>query len=179
MALRVRIGEGAGQQPFLLWDSIWDPEQGFADWALAGFGNPLNRGGLQADNALHTAVVVALFTDRRVPDDHPLRWLAGDDPRGWWGDGVLAAGERPLGSLLWLLERVALTGTMDTGRWAESLATEALDVLIDQVLVVRTEVAATVIPLRDRLELVVRLYGRDGTRTYDQRFEIIWQQVQS
>jgi len=175
--LRVRIGEGEAAQPFLLWDSVWDPGQGHADWALAGFSDKLNRGGLLAKKALHTAVVLALFTDRRVPDEHPLRWLAGDDPRGWWGDGVRAPGEKPMGSLLWLLERTALTGTFDTGRWAEELAREALAVLLDQVIVVRIEVEATVDPLRERLELVVRLYGRDGGRTYDQRFEILWDQI--
>jgi phage gp46-like protein len=175
--MRVRIAEGEGPQPFLLWDSVWDPAEGRADWALAGPAETLNRGGLRATAALHTAVVIALFTDRRVPDEHPLRWLAGDDPRGWWGDGVLAEGETELGSLLWLLERAPLTGTFDVPLHAKAFAEEALSPLVAQGVVVRAEVEAAAAELQSRLELVVRLYGRDGGRIYQQKFEVVWDQL--
>lgn len=112
-ALRVRIGEGDRQQPALLWDSVWSPLNGDADWAIADATETQNRGGLRAQAALHTAIVLALFTDRRIPDQHPLRkYVAGDDPRGWWGNGAdvrADLGEEELGSLLWVFERAVLT----------------------------------------------------------------------
>ncbi|HWL06720.1 MAG TPA: phage GP46 family protein [Xanthobacteraceae bacterium] len=177
--MRVRISEGSDPQPQLLIDSVWSPENGFADWAVAGPNETLNRGGLQATAALHTAVVLALFTDRRCPDDHPLRKYVGDgDPRGWWGDAVdvrVDLFEDELGSLLWTLERAVLTE--DTRRWAQRLAEEALAPLIRQGAVVRIDVQAEARQALNRLNLYVQLYGRDGTRKYEHRFEDIWRQV--
>jgi hypothetical protein len=87
-SLRVRIAEGADQQPTLLWDSIWQPWKGQSDWAIADADEPQNRGGLRAKGALHTAIILSLFTDKRIKPDHPLFYLVEDgDPRGWFGDG--------------------------------------------------------------------------------------------
>ena len=179
MNFRIRSDEGCAEQPQLLWDTVWDPQAGGADWALAEPDERQNAGGLRAKAALYTAVILALFTDARVPENHPLRYLAGDDPRGWWGDGVDVRGdlgEEPLGSLLWLLERAPLTAQMV--RWAETLATDALGPLLRQQAAVRAEVDATGKEGQGSLELLVRLYGRDGTKVYDRRFEIIWTQTQ-
>ncbi|WP_299453392.1 phage GP46 family protein [uncultured Pigmentiphaga sp.] len=176
MDILIRTAEGQEAQPFLLWDSVWDPAAHRADWALAG-GEALNVGGLRARSALETAVVLALFTDRRVPDDHPLRKYADADPRGWWGDGVdvrADLGEEPLGSLLWLLERAALTE--DVSRWAKAMAEEALMPLLRQGAAARVEVETSGDAPRGRLDLMVRLYGADGQKIYDRRFEIVWLQ---
>lgn len=178
-AIRVRIAEGDQPQPLLLWDSIWNPDLGFADWALAEPDETQNRGGLRAKAALATAVVDALFTDVRCPDDHPLRYLAGDDLRGWWGDGIdvrTDLGEAPLGSLLWLLERAPLTFEI-VSLWAPRLAEDALAPLLAQGAVVRIETEAIGDELRSRLDLFVRLYGRDGQKIYDQRFDAVWSQI--
>jgi len=179
--MRVRISEGSDPQPQLLIDSVWNPELGFADWAVAGADEPLNRGGLRAKAALQTAVVLALFTDKRCPDDHPLRRYVGDnDPGGWWGDGVDVRAdlfEDELGSLLWTLQRAVLTE--DTRRWVERLAEEALAPLIRQGAVVRIDVQAIARPAVNRLDLHVQMYGRDGARKYEHRFEDIWRQVQA
>lgn len=176
---QVRISEGSDPQPQLLPDSVWSPNDGFADWAIAGPGETLNRGGLQATAALYTAVILALFTDRRCPDDHPLRkYVADGDPRGWWGDAVdvrVDLFEDELGSLLWTLERAVLTE--DVRRWAQRIAEDALAPLIAQRAVVRIEVEAFARQAVNRLDLHVRLYGRDGTAKYDHRFEDIWRQV--
>lgn len=178
MDVRFRVSEGCDPQPLLLWDSVWNANLGVADWALAGSSETLNRGGLAATRALHSAVVLALFTDRRVPDTHPLRYLAGNDPRGWWGDGIDVRddlGEDELGSLLWLLERAPLTD--EIVRWAETMAIEALNPLLRQGVVVRIEAEATGNVAALRLELVVRLFGRDGSKAFDGRFEILWNQT--
>ena len=106
LAFSIRSNEGCAPQPILTWDTVWDAQSGFADWAYADRSEASNRGGLQAQAALQTAVILCLFTDRYCPPDHPLAFLLeGDDPRGWWGDGVDVArdqGEAPLGSLLLL-----------------------------------------------------------------------------
>lgn len=175
----LRMTEGCDEQPFLLWDTVWSNETHSGDWALAGSDETLNRGGLRSRAALETAVVLALFTDRRVPDDHPLRDLAGPDPMGWWGDGVDVRddlGEVELGSLLWLLRRAPLTDGIV--RWAQSMAEEALAPLVAQRACARIEVETARDELKGLLTLQARLYGRDGTRLYDRAFDVVWAQIE-
>ncbi len=180
MTIRVRINEGCAPQGILLWDTVWDPKQGFGDWAMAGATETGNRGGLQATAALDTAVTLALFTDRRCPPDHPLAKNVQDgDPRGWWGDGVdvrADLGEAPLGSLLWLLENTALDD-VDTPRWLVSLALDALAVLVRQGACVDVKAQADVVSAQNRAELAVQIYGREGTRLFDRRFQALYTQM--
>lgn len=177
-SLRVRINEGEDAQPILLWDSVWQPQQGMADWAMATGAEPQNQGGLRAQAALHTAVILQLFTDRRIPDNHTLRKLVDDgDARGWFGDAVDVRRdlfEDEMGSLLWVFERAPLTE--DIRRWVEVLALEALQPLIAQGAVVRADAQAVAQFAIGRVDLAVQLYGRDGQRLYDRRFDDIWQQ---
>lgn len=175
--IRLRDGEAAAPDPFLLWDTRWNTATGEGDWALAGFGAPANAGGLAATRAIETAVILCLMTDRRVPEGHPLAWLADGDRRGWWGDFLPSEqdGEAELGSLLWLLERAPLTG--ETARWAESLAVDALQPILAQGAAVRAVATAQADPLRNRLDLLVELYGRDGQRVWSHRFDDLWRQV--
>ena len=74
---------------------IWNNDDGVGDLGVRDFD-------LAPDPSLRTAVLVSLFTDRRVDgDDLP----AGEfDRRGWWGD-ALAADNDQIGSTLWLLAR--------------------------------------------------------------------------
>jgi phage gp46-like protein len=177
--LRVRIDEGSEEQPILLWDSVWSPPQGMADWALAGPDEMQNRGGLRSRAALHTAIVLALFTDRRMPDDHPLRYLIDDgDARGWFGDGVDVRAdlfETEMGSLLWIFERAELTE--DIRRWVERLALEALDPLIAQGVAERIEAQAVAQFAVGRVDLTIQVYARDQRASIDFRFIDIWQQT--
>jgi phage gp46-like protein len=175
--INLRANEGCAAQPNLLWDTVWDPAAGLGDWAVAGASETLNRGGLQATRALETAVILCLFTDRFCPPDHPLAKFADDDRRGWWGDGIdvrADLGETPLGSLLWLLERAIVDDNM--ARWAESLALDALSPLIAQGAAARATAQAEAHVTRNRMDLSVQLYGRDGTKIYDRRFDDIWRQ---
>lgn len=170
MDMRLRTGEGTRQQPMLLWDTVWSPSQMAGTWVQAGTG-------LKSTSPLQTAVVLCLFTDRRCPDDHPLAAYAGDDPRGWWGDGVDVAedaGETEMGSLLWLLERAALTA--DTQRWAEQMARDALQPLITQKAVASVAVASE-IQQPSRLNLKIDLFGHDGGKAYGAEFEIYWRSI--
>ena len=178
-SLRVRINEGADAQPILLWDSVWTPWKGQADWAIAGADEPQNRGGLQSKAALHTAIIIALFTDKRIARDHPLYYLVQDgDPRGWFGDGEdirPELGEGDMGSLLWIFERSILTE--EIRRWVEAIALDALATLIFQGVAVRIEAQATAQFAFNRCDLAIQVYGRDGSKAYDYRFDDIWQQT--
>lgn len=178
--LRVRTDEGAEKQPSLYWDSVWQPSAGVSDWMLAEADEDQNQGGLRAKATLHTAVVLCLFTDRRMPDNHPLRYLIEDgaDPRGWFGDGEDIRGdlhEGEMGSLLWVFERSILT--IEIGRWVEAIALDALHPLTSQGAAARIEAQADVFSAINRCDLSVQIYGRDGSRIYDFRFEDLWKQT--
>lgn len=175
MDILIRTDEACQPDPFLLWDTI--ASGGAFDWALAGTVAG-NAGGLAAAAALDTAVTLALFTDKRLPDAHPLGYLlAGGDRRGWWGDGVdvrTDLGEAELGSLLWLLKRAPLTAQI--AMWARTLALDALAPLQQQGAVVRIDATATIMR-RDMLALQVTMYGRDGSKAYDRKFDLLWTQL--
>jgi phage gp46-like protein len=177
----IRVAEGCATDANVLWDSVWDVAQGFADWAPSDPDETMNRGGLRAKAAIETAVILALFTDRRVDPEHPLAWLADGDLRGYFGDGVDVRedlNEAPLGSLLWLLERAPMTiDGVPAATWAEQFANEALATLLAQGVCVRIEIAATANEAAGRIELAVALYGRDGARVYDRKFDVLWNQV--
>ena len=51
LMLKVRIDEGNAPQPTLLWDSVWQPPEGVADWALADPDETQNLGGLRSKAA--------------------------------------------------------------------------------------------------------------------------------
>lgn len=177
-APRIRINEGNDPQPQLLWDSIWSNARGFADWAIASFSEVFNRGGLQATAALETAFVIQLFTDKRMPADHPLRKYVGDDLRGWWGDGVDVRAdlhETELGSLLWALARAP--PNEDTRRWTETEALACLQTLIDQGVVARIDAQATIRATNDGVDLALQAYRADGSLAIDRRFDDIWAQL--
>lgn len=178
---RIRANEGETAQPLLSWDSVWLPSEGYADWSLADPDETQNRGGLRAKAALHTAVILCLFTDKFCPKDHRLNWLVEDeDRRGWFGDGEdidESLGEREMGSLLWLLARAPLNETIR--REAEVLALEALETLKFQKACSRIEAVAVANQAVGRLELAIRLYGRDGKMLYDQKFDAVWRQSET
>ena len=178
--VRMRDAEGCARQPFLLWDTIWvqrtDASGGHGDWILAGEGDqPESAGGLRAETALHTATLISLFSDRRLPDGY-LNPNDDGDRRGWWGDSVKVPGEPAgeFGSLLWTLERSVLNARVV--QLAADYAREALQTLIDQGAVARTEVETAGDGGRGLLMLTVRHYSQDGAQRYEQRFSVLWAQ---
>ncbi len=181
VAVRFRDAEACEPSPQLLWDTIWvqrlDASGGHGDWILAGSGDQIeSRGGLRAEAALHTATMLCLFTDRRLPDglQHPSN---DSDPRGWWGNSIRLDGEPDveMGSLLWTLERRTISDRLVME--AEDFARDALAVLAGQGAVARTEVAGELDRAQSALLLVVRHYSQAGTAVYEQRFGVIWQQT--
>jgi phage gp46-like protein len=181
VTVRIRENEACLPDQFLLWDSIWvnivNASGGYCDWLMAGADDPAEaRGGLRSSAGLHTATLICLFTDRRLPSDQ--RSPRGDgDPRGWWGDSVRLDDEPdvPLGSLLWTLAR----GTLDaeTARAAEDYCTDALATLIDQGAVAQTTVTAQAAIPEGVLVINVSHYSQAGDLIYDQRFDMLWRQA--
>lgn len=161
----------APAEPLLDPDLLWNGRVG--DLALTDLTDPVNPGGLVNGNALKTAVLVCLMTDRRAD---PVELRDGDVNRGWPGDGFdMMPGEVPLGSKLWLLRRRALTAEIETV--ARDYAMEALQTLVDQGAFARFEVTATANRAERRLDLAVIGYGRDGSLTFDKRFAVLWEQI--
>ncbi|MCA0275876.1 MAG: phage GP46 family protein [Proteobacteria bacterium] len=141
---------------------------------LTALTDPVNPGGLKSGEALKTAVLICLMTDCRV-EQTELR--DGDVNRGWPGDAFdLMPGETPLGSKLWLLRRSALRPGIET--LAEDYALQALQPLIDQGAFVRFDVQASADPARNRLDLTVDGFGRDGVSRFHEKFAVLWDGVQ-
>jgi phage gp46-like protein len=182
----IRGNEGCQPDPTLLWDSVHigieDGVDFVCDFAISNPSvEPLNVGGLQAVAELATAVYLLLFTDLYIPPDHPLAYLADGDNRGGWGDGVDVRGdlgEVPLGSWLWLLERVPLVAAgMPIEQWAQVFALAALAPLQDQGAVAQIVADAVADVENERIVLTVQLYGGDGTIVFDRRFDLVWRQL--
>lgn len=162
---------GDFDEPLLDPDLVWSGIVG--DLALSPLDAAVNAGGLRSGQALATAVLICLMTDIRV-DRTELR--PGDTNRGWPGDSFdLAAGESPLGSRLWLLRRRAIEPGIEVV--AEDYARDALQPLLDQGAVARFDVAAAADRSSARLDLHVAAYAGDGTRTFDRKFAVLWDQI--
>lgn len=94
---------------------VWDQERGRADWQVV-------HGRIAAGRDLETAILLALFTDRKakpgfVPPDRT------GDLRGWWGDSLSG---QPIGSLLWTLERRKIVNRATLAAEAIAIVNEAL-----------------------------------------------------
>lgn len=153
-------------------DIVWSGTVG--DFALVVRQEDGPAGGLRGSDPIATAVLLCLFTDgRAAPED--LRTEHKGDRRGWPGDGFdidTAAGERPLGGLLWLFRRRELTDITALELQAE--AERALQPLIDQGLAVTVRTTTQVDKAAGKIRLGVGLYGRNGTEIYSNRFDTLW-----
>lgn len=126
------------------------------DWVLLG-------PSLQSGDDLQTAVLISLFTDRLALPSDPT---PDGDRRGWWGDDP----KYPIGSRLWLLDRVK--GPQDVPQRAQDYAAEALRWLLDDGVVARFDIAAQWIK-PDRLDLTVTANRQDGSRVA-MKFPNVW-----
>lgn len=149
-------------------DLVWqdgtreDAAIGYADFALARDDESANLKGLQSVSPLETAILIQLFTDAR--DDSP----DAEERRGWFGDVFdldTRAHECPLGSLLWTLERAALTP--DTGLTAVSFAQRALQIFVDQGLVQRFDVTHEIDAAAGLLALRIQAVGETGNLIFN------------
>lgn len=146
------------------------------DWLLQ------NDGTLDETQALATAVIVALGTDRLAERDDILPDPDSTDRRGWWAD--VDAEEIwqgwPIGSRLWLLHREKITGP--GARQGALLARieyyirEAIQPFIDLKLASRMDVAIVRVDTQ-RIDTLVRLY-RGPDLAIELRYQNLWDGIQ-
>jgi len=128
-------------------------------------------------------VVVALGTDRLARSDDKLPVPGDTDRRGWWGD-LDAAGIRdgwPVGSRLWLLQRVTITGSDarqgSTVARAEDYTREALQPFVQKGVASRLAVAGERIEI-ERIAVNATLY-RGDLPAIQLRYATLWNGVRA
>jgi phage gp46-like protein len=142
------------------------------DWFLRSDGT------LDDTQALATAVVVALGTDRLAAPQDILPDPDSTDRRGWWAD--LDAEEIwngwPIGSRLWLLRREKLTGPGaqqgSTLVRVEYFIREAIQPFLDRRIGSRMDVQAVRVD-KQRIDAIVRIY-RGPELEIDLRYQVLW-----
>lgn len=113
---------------------------------------------LTTDAGLQTAVLVSLFTDRRVSEDEELP--AGETSRrGWWGDTNPAVANDRIGSRLWLLYREKQLS--EVVERANEYAREAVQWLIDDKVATRVDVLAESTKFQ-QLDIQITIYRPNG-----------------
>jgi phage gp46-like protein len=145
------------------------------DWLL------LSDGTLDDTQALATAVIVALGTNRLANPTDILPDPDSTDRMGWWGD--LDAQEIwsgwPIGSRLWLLIRSKILGPEAregaTVTLVEQYIREAIQPFIDLKVASRMYVKAVRVGV-ERIDALVRLY-RGPELAVDLRYEVLWNDI--
>lgn len=79
------------------------------------------NGDIEPDHGLETAVVISLFTNKRVGDDELPK--NEQDRAGWWADETLPGNDQ-IGSLLWVIAKKTITENVITK--AQEYCVEAL-----------------------------------------------------
>lgn len=186
--IRLRSGEGCNEtQPFLSPDIViqnFDAGRPWFDHELAYPEETQNKLGLASRQALHTAIVIQLFTDRRIRPEMDHLDPFNPDPRGWWGDTVDVRediGEQELGSHLWTLRRSILTN--EVVALAADYTHEALQPIADQGAVAEFSVETEAQSLRTGqglassiLAIGINGYSQRGTKIYEQHFDALWRE---
>lgn len=148
-----------------LWDTVWsnDPAGNtVGDWNLAGL-NSINVGGFENIDPLGTAVLIALFTEARLPNYMIGRYgFTQADQKEWHGNTFSIDNqysEEPLGSLLYVIRRAPLTAA--TAKLAEHYAAAALQPLIRQRRASFFEIFTEIDKARGCIKMLIRSYGPD------------------
>lgn len=185
--IRLRSNEACEEQPFLAPDLIIKAigETAYVDFALADAVETRNVGGLRSREALATAIIIQLFTDARAYDDDVLPDDLDPDRRGWWGDTVGRVAEQgryDMGSRLWILRRSPMDE--NTAARATDICRHALQPIVDQGAVASfgIEAVSNYQDLRYTggqgiLGIGIDAFGNDGTRVYQQKYDVLWSQV--
>jgi phage gp46-like protein len=130
------------------------------------FGLRVENGDLAKDEGLETAVLISIFTDKRISDDELP--TGETSKRGWWGDVFPNVDQDQIGSRLWLLERVKRTA--ETLRKSEDYIKEALNWLIEDGVAASIEVTSS---YDENNQLVAALTViKPGGR--QSRFQMLW-----
>jgi phage gp46-like protein len=145
------------------------------DWLLLG------NGTLDETEALASAVIVALGTDRLATPQDENPDPDSTDRRGWWADMDAEEiwGGWPIGCRLWTLQRSAITGPGalrgSTLVRIEYMIREALQPFIDLRICSRVDVKATRVD-KHRIQAFVRIY-RGPEIAIELRYQILWSEI--
>lgn len=156
------------------WATSFNTDTREGEWSVADPElEPNNLGGLAVGDQLTSAVIMCLFTDLRRP-----KWQTGTDvgggPRGWAGDYFdidQAAKERPMGSLLWTLERAPVDD--DTAQSVKTEVLDALQTLVDQGRVGLFEVETELDKAKGKLAFSVSAFSETGQNLFENQFPFI------
>lgn len=137
----------------------------------SGFDIALKNNDLEVDEGLETAIIISLFTDRRVSAEE---LSAGQtDRRGWWADAVNEDGDL-IGSKLWLLQREKITAEMLIR--AREYCEEALKWLVDDGIAEKVFVQVKRIALQSvGIAIQIKRPSESKSRKYD----FIWRSINS
>ena len=133
-----------------------------------GFDVSIVNGDLEQDDGLETAVILSLFTDRRVTDDELP--TGQENKRGYWADKYSSVNNDLSGSRLWTLERSKRLP--ETLRRAEDFVKEALGWMIEDG--VASSIEATAQNTAGTLnfwELFITIKKPSGRTS---RFQVLW-----
>jgi phage gp46-like protein len=141
----------------------------------------LDDGTLDETEALATAVIVALGTDRLASIDDELPDLDSTDRRGWWGDldAQEIWGGWEIGSRLWLMHRAKITGSNAAVGSTLVRVKHYIQEAIQPFLSLRIGTSMDVEVVRfdtQRIDALVRLY-RGPTTAVELRYQILWQDI--
>jgi len=160
----------------LIQDTRWPRHSISVDWLLRSDGT------LDDDQALATAVIASLGTDRLATPDDILPDPDSTDRAGWWGDldAEEIHGGWPIGSRLWLLRRSKIVGPQDehgaTVARVEEYIREAIQPFVDRRIASRFDVDVQRVGT-DRIEAFIVIY-RGPNRPVDLRFQILWNDIE-
>jgi phage gp46-like protein len=141
----------------------------------------MSDGTLDDTQALATAVIVALGTNRLAAPTDLLPDPDSTDRQGWWGD--LDAEEIwngwPIGCRLWLLRRSKIVGTEAIGgatvTLVEQYIREAIQPFVDLKIASDMDVKAARVGV-ERIDARVRLY-RGSAVVVDLMYEVLWYEI--
>jgi phage gp46-like protein len=147
-----------------------------SDWML------LDNGTLDETQALATAAIVALGTDRLADEGDLLPDPDSSDRRGWWGDldADVIWGAWPIGCRLWLLRRSKIAPSEaqegSTLVRIKFYIQEALQPLIDLKIASAMEVVVTRQD-KQRIDAFIRLF-RGPKVEVELRYQVLWADIE-
>jgi phage gp46-like protein len=145
------------------------------DWNL------LSTGALDQTQALASAVIVALGTNRLAEPDDILPDPDSTDRMGWFGDldAEEIWGGWPIGTRLWLLRRTKITDASaaigSTVANAEAYIREAVQPFVDLKIASRIDIECNRVGI-EQIDAIVRIYRGPQTEV-ELRFQILWDEL--
>ena len=122
---------------------------------------------LAPDDGLETAVIISIFSDRRVSDED-LPDLE-TNKRGWWGDSISAIPNDQIGSRLWLMEREKRT--TETLRRSEEFIEEGLAWMLEDGVADSVDVSSIYDSFGQLISNIEILRPSQDS----QRYQVLWE----